>query len=152
MWRWEFWVFHLSRSQRKAGCLEAWVRLDDLYVPFQITLIVWNQKDAVTVFDLQRCGKHAHCLINVLIYPLITVLQYLAIKVIFEVIFCVSWKCVIIVTEGPLMKNGVYKWNQHRNVGQRRPAVPAQLVCFMNSSPQHLYHLVRRSACLNWDA
>lgn len=50
---------------------------------------------------------------------------------------------VIVGTEGVVVKTGVYRWSHHRNVGQQRPTVPAQLVCLLNSSSQCVYGITR---------
>lgn len=43
----------------------------------------------------------------------------------------------------------MYGWSHHRNVGQRRPTVPAQLVCLLTSSSQCMDGVVGWSTCLN---
>lgn len=46
-------------------------------------------------------------------------------------------------TESVVVKTGVH-WQSHRtNVGQPKPALPAQLVCLPNSSSPRLYGIVR---------
>lgn len=94
----------------------------------------------------QRYGKHAHCLITVLIYPLIYLILSYHLKM-FYLGSCSMWVAenfnVIVGTEGIVVKTGVYRWSHHRNVGQQRPTVAAQLVCLLNSSSQCVYGIIR---------
>lgn len=50
---------------------------------------------------------------------------------------------VTVGTESVVVKTGVYWQSHHRNVGQPKPTIPAQLVCLPNSSSPRLYGIVR---------